>query len=285
MLYIDSPAKINLFLEVTGKRDDGLHNIESVFLEIDFMDRLAVEPAPTEISLVCDYPDLPTGADNLVVKAANTLKRIANVRSGARFHLDKRIPFGSGLGGGSSNAATALRLANRLWDTGLSDIELAAIGAMVGADVPFFLYGGICLCRGKGEIIESLLPLPEDVTFGLVLSRVHSDTAAAYRGLVLPSKGNQRRADAFITAAAVGDVTAMADLAFNRFESTVFPAFPVLADIHARLEDAGISARLSGSGSALWFLGPVENARKTLAGIEGVKVLEVRAYPRNIPSR
>lgn len=277
-----SPAKINLFLEVTGKRPDGFHDIESVFLEIDLADRLAVEPAEGGVSLACDHPGLTTGPDNLVVKAAETLKRIAGVKEGARFRLEKRIPMGSGLGGGSSNAAAALRLANDLWGAKLSNIELAAIGATVGSDVPFFLYGGTCLCRGRGEIIESLPDFPRETPLCLALSGIHSDTAAAYRGLSLANRAEQRRADPFISALASGDADAMARLAFNRFEPTVFAALPELAAIHARLADAGLPARLSGSGSALWFFGSADTAREALAGA-GVTVMETGAM-RNAKS-
>ena len=257
MPTLQSPAKLNLFLEVVGKRPDGFHDIDSVFLEIDLADTLHAEPADGgTVSLTCDRPDLPVDCRNLVVKAAERLRRECGVREGIAFDLQKRIPAGAGLGGGSSNAAGALRLANTVWKTGLSDAELAVIAADVGSDVPFFLHGGLCLCRGRGEIIARLPDLPAGIGLGLALTGIFSDTASAYRGLALPAPGRARKADEFIRAAESGDIEGMAAAAFNRFEKTVFAAHPPLADHHARLERyLRRPVRMSGSGSGLWFFG------------------------------
>lgn len=254
-----SPAKLNLFLEVTGRRSDGYHDIVSVFVEIDLADTLHAEPDPDgTTTLQCDDPRVPTGSDNLILRAANLLRDECGGAGGIRFRLEKRIPMGGGLGGGSSNAAAALRLANELWRTGLSDGELAELGARIGSDVPFFLRGGTCLCEGRGERVTPLAPFPARIPLGLALCGIHSDTAAAYRGLVLPDPDGCRRPDAFIAAMERADVDAMADAAFNRFEPTVFAAIPALRNIHGKLEQTlHRPVRMSGSGSGLWFFGAV----------------------------
>lgn len=271
------PAKLNLFLEVTGKRPDGYHDIESVYLAIDLADTLRADPGPEgRITLACDQPDVPVDDRNLVVKAAELLRRECGVREGIAFHLEKRIPMGGGLGGGSSNAAAALRLANAVWRCGLSDADLAALAERIGSDVPFFLYGGFCLCRGRGEKITRLGHFPGGVGLGLVLPPIHSDTASAYRGLRLPAPGNARKAERFIKAMESGDPAAMASEAFNRFEETIFSAFPELGRLHAVL-NGGLrhGARLTGSGSGLWFFAvPGENwdGIGTLAGNREIRI-------------
>lgn len=282
MPTLSSPAKLNLFLEVIGRRPDGFHDIESVFLEIDLADTLSAAPAETNaITLTCDNPAVPTGDGNLVVRAAELLRRECGVGAGIRFHLEKRIPMGGGLGGGSSNAAAALRLANNVWNTGLADADLAVLGARLGSDVPFFFYGGACLCQGRGEIITPLAPFPAAVPLGLAVTGIHSDTAAAYRGLRHLGTGDLRSAERFIRAINAGDAEAMAAAAFNRFEESVFMALPRLGEIHRHLETRlGRPVRMSGSGSGLWFLGGFD-AMRVCPKINGTSSQEKRLLEKN----
>ena len=262
MQHSVAPAKVNLFLEVTDRRDDGFHNIESVFLEIALADELSVEKREDgAVTIECDRPGLPVDSRNLVVAAAELLRRECGIEKGAHFRLRKRIPSGAGLGGGSSNAAAALELANALWGTGLSRRELAGLGARIGSDVPFFLHGGTCLCRGRGEVIKPLAVFPDSIGICLVLSDIHSDTAAAYRGLRLPGPGEAKSADNFIGAMSAGDCVGMTAAAFNRFEETVFAALPELAEIREMLaQTVAVPVRMSGSGSGLWFFGTPDMA-------------------------
>lgn len=267
MLTTLAPAKINLFLEVLGKRGDGFHDLESVFLAVDLVDRLSAIPAPAgDTTLACSDPKVPIDGNNLIIKAANLLTRHRRINQGISFTLDKNIPMGGGLGGGSSNAAAALRLADTMWHSGLDSEEMLGLAGELGSDVPFFLTGGMCLVRGRGETVEPLSSFPETVPLGLAVSSIHCDTAAAFRGVRLPGEGERRRADAFLAAIRSADAAAMADAAFNRFEETVFDAFPVLDAMRRRLaEAAGIEARLSGSGSTLWFFGDADAAARRLA--------------------
>ncbi len=286
MLSSPAYAKLNLFLEVAGKRPDGFHNLESVFLAIDLADTLSAEPRDDgRIGLTCDAPGLPPEADNLVARAAEALRRRAGVEGGIQFHLEKRIPMGAGLGGGSSDAATALMLANQLWQTGLSRRELANLGAGLGSDIPFFLYGGSCLCRGRGEEIAALPPCPKPPEMGVLVGNLHSDTGAAYRGLALPGPGEAVPAERFAAAWRVGDEAAMRRHAFNRFEKTVFAAFPALGAEHSALTRAGFLERLSGSGTGKCFFVNAAEIADFLASDGEVRELAARLELRAIPVR
>lgn len=149
-----APAKLNVGLWILRRRPDGYHDLLTLFQAVDLYDRLTVEPRPRGLSLACDDPSLPVDGDNLVLRAALALARDTGVRRGAHFRLEKRIPHGAGLGGGSSDAAAALRLLDRLWGLGLPDARLARIAATIGSDVPFFLVGGTALGRGRGQRLE-----------------------------------------------------------------------------------------------------------------------------------
>jgi len=171
---VQTPAKLNLFLEVLGKRDDGYHEIETLICPIDLYDTLYFKKELSgRIELQCErLPEfgdrdgrgtnldkvgqLPQGGENLVVRAVELLRRRAGVDFGANIRLVKRIPMAAGLGGGSSDAAAALVAANEVWDLGRSPGELALVAAELGSDVPFFIAGGAGVCRGRGELVKPL---------------------------------------------------------------------------------------------------------------------------------
>ena len=174
-------AKINLTLEILGKRADGYHEVRSVMQTIGLADRLEVTAAK-ELVFTCSDPTLET-PDNLVYRAARLLQAEYGVRAGAALRLEKRIPVAAGLGGGSSNAAGAIVALNRLWDLQLPLAEQQRLAAQLGSDVPFFLTGGTALATGRGERITPLPPLPPHwvvlVTLPIALS-----TAAVYASVV-----------------------------------------------------------------------------------------------------
>src|SRR5262249_22987411 len=151
---IRAPAKVNLFLEVLAKRPDGYHEIATLLVSITLFDTLEFkEEASGKILLQCDHPELGTGPENLICKAAELLRKHCKVASGARIRLKKRIPLAAGLAGGSSDAAATLAGLNELWQLGLSTTELAELGAKIGSDVAFFFAGGAAWCTGRGEIV------------------------------------------------------------------------------------------------------------------------------------
>ncbi len=158
-LTIRAPAKINLFLKILGKRRDGYHELLSLFLMVGLYDEIAFEPDPRDLRLFVSDPALTTGDENLVIRAARLLAQRTGLEPKARIRLQKNIPMGAGLGGGSSDAAAALVGLNRLWRTGLSRSDLSHLGLQLGSDVPFFLKGPSALVGGRGErILPVVLP-------------------------------------------------------------------------------------------------------------------------------
>ena len=152
-MQILAPAKINLSLRVLGKRPDGFHEIETLIAPISLYDKIDVEKQSRWIDFSCDDPTLSTGDDNLVVRAAKLFLEHAKIKSGVSIKLEKKIPHGAGLGGGSSDAAATLRALNELFGTKLSREELSKLGTSIGSDVPFFLFESAAICKGRGEIV------------------------------------------------------------------------------------------------------------------------------------
>lgn len=181
MIRILAHAKVNLCLEVLGKRSDGYHEIATVIQAIDLADELTVDPAET-VSLECSVPAL-SGPDNLVLRAANLLRQETGSKDGARITLNKMIPLAAGLGGGSSNAAATLVALDRLWSLTLSIEELTEIGAALGSDVPFFLQSnGTALATGRGDHVEPLPGAPQGWAVLLIpsVSTPENKTEALY---------------------------------------------------------------------------------------------------------
>lgn len=161
-ISLAAPAKINLSLRILGKRPDGFHDLETLMVPIALADEIEVSRAPGHgVVLSCNDPDLPTGTDNLCVKAAEAFREETGIAHGVAISLMKRIPHGAGLGGGSSDAAAVLKGMNELFDHPLVAEELALLAAGLGSDVPFFLHDGPTVCRGRGEILEEAPAIPE----------------------------------------------------------------------------------------------------------------------------
>jgi 4-diphosphocytidyl-2-C-methyl-D-erythritol kinase len=192
-----APAKLNLFLEVMGRRDDGFHELETLIVPIQLADWLSLVPtAPTQDGRLgkivldirdcrtscapCDGEPIPVGSENLLVRALELLRQRSSCRFGARVELVKRIPMSAGLGGGSSNAAAALRLANRAWQLDWPPHRLLELAAELGSDVPFFLSCGAAICRGRGERTERL-PNMQPLHFVVVKPPVGLNTGDVYQ--------------------------------------------------------------------------------------------------------
>jgi 4-diphosphocytidyl-2-C-methyl-D-erythritol kinase len=259
-----SPAKLNLFLAVTGRRPDGYHDLLSVATPLRWGDELAAEVAAgVADTLACDDPAVPGDASNLILRAAAAFRAAGGTAPPLAFSLTKRIPMGAGLGGGSSNAVAALRLLQRASDRPLPSAALAAVAAGIGADCSLFLAPGPVVMRGRGEQIAAL---PAEAERRLVGRRAYLfkpgfsvATAWAYARLrdhpegMLPPAAAEARLQQWTEAAG-----APADaLLFNQLEIPVFakyPALPVLLDVLR--QRFGLNARMSGSGSACFCLLP-----------------------------
>ncbi len=273
-----APAKLNLFLEVLGRRDDGYHELETLMVPAELGDELSFQSvAEGDVELECLYPvdaatvrdEIPPGEDNLVVRAVQLVRDRFGVTSGARLRLLKRIPAAAGLGGGSSDAAAALRLANVGWNLGLSADDLAPLAERLGSDVPFFLKPGPAVCRGRGELVEKIDGLgrlqvvvakPRE---GLSTARVFD----AWRPGSRPVQSSRPLIDALRR----GDLFSVGRLLFNRLEATAMGLVPSLRTLAEKLSRIGISnCHMSGSGTSLYGLCQhARQARRAAAWLRG----------------
>ena len=184
-IIIKSPAKINLHLEVIGKREDGFHELAMIMQNIDLSDYLEFEINNEGlIKLESDCNDLSLSDDNLIVKSANLLRKNSNIDYGANIFLRKNIPIGAGLAGGSSNAAATLIGLNKLWNLNLDQETLCSLASILGSDIPFFINGGTKLCFGRGEILEKL---DSNFEYGAILLKNPNVSAVSYTHLTLPT--------------------------------------------------------------------------------------------------
>ena len=182
-LLINAPAKTNLWLRITGERPDGYHDIATRMLPISLADEITLETLDgDQVEFTCSDPDLPAGEDNLALRAVRALENHCGRRFGARIHVEKKIPSGAGLGGGSSDAATILLGLNHLFHLGLTPEHLAVVGSRIGSDVPFFLFQTVCDCAGRGEIVTPV-DFPWDLPVFLMKPAFSVSTAWAYRNL------------------------------------------------------------------------------------------------------
>jgi len=252
-LTLAAPAKLNLFLHVTGRRADGYHTLESLFVPIDLAD--TVELALRDHDAIVRLADVPgvDERDDLSLRAAHALLQASGASRGASIRLVKRIPQGAGLGGGSSDAASVLLGLNRLWSLGLSRRELAAIGITLGADVPFFLGDGPALARGIGD---ELTPMTVPARFvALAMPRVHVQTASIFAAAELTRATRSAKMNVFSEG-----------YGHNDLEAVVVPRFSQVRDAVQALRRASPRARMSGSGASVFAMFDAEHdAKRALA--------------------
>jgi len=250
-LVLRASAKVNLALEVLGKRADGYHEIATVLQAVDLFDRIAVETADS-LSLHTDDPDLPTDEGNLVMRAARRLQKAAGIETGARIRLQKRIPVAAGLGGGSSDAAATLWGLSRLWKLRWPTARLQELAVELGMDVPFFLGAGRAVARGRGE---QLAPLPGGGGYALVLvnPRVPLSTREVYGRVPTGWRAEPVGTDRVIEALRTRNVNRVAAALTNNLEGLVEPVLPVIGRMKAALLAAGaLGAIMSGSGPTVF---------------------------------
>lgn len=244
-MQLFAPAKINLSFEIKARRDDGFHEIETLMAPISLADRLTIERIEgPQIDFSCDDPSLPGGNDNLVIRAADLFRRTTNIKTGVRIVLEKKIPHGAGLGGGSSDAASTLLGLNELFDTALNQAALMGLGAQIGSDVPFFIAGSAAICRGRGELVTPT-KLHRELDLLLVKPDFGVPTAWAY------ARWEESRELPGVDYAA----QEFSGMRFaNDLERPVFEKFIVLAPLKTwlrRQPEVG-AALMSGSGSTVF---------------------------------
>lgn len=254
MLHEKAPAKINLTLDVLGKRPDGYHEVEMIMTTVDLADRLSIRPSEDgKIHILSSDRYVPDDRRNLVWQAADLLRKKAGIRSGVMFTLDKRIPVAAGLAGGSSDAAAALRGLNRLWNLGLSLDELAEIGAEIGSDIPFCVFGGTSIATGRGEKLRHL-PAPPNCWVILAKPAIGVSTADAYGRLNLKTMEHPATA-AMEAALRAGDYEAMCRSVGNVLEPATMGMHPEVAMLKDGMKRFGADAVLmSGSGPTVYGL-------------------------------
>lgn len=270
-MTLSCPAKINLTLEVLGRYPDGYHRIATVIQAISLADTLTMEPAG-DLSFHYDQPGL-SGDDNLVVRAARRLKEITGYQGGARIYLAKGIPEAAGLGGGSSDAAAALKGLNLLWQLDLPENRLQELGAGLGSDVPFFLEGSTALAEARGEQVT---PLPIPATFWLVLLRppiiLPQKTRRLYAALTPGHYTNGERTMALAKTLRAGHRLSE-EMLYNTFEQVAPGLFTGLGEYRRRFREAGAGrVHLAGSGPTLFALfEDRKRAEEVLARLDGVE--------------
>jgi 4-diphosphocytidyl-2-C-methyl-D-erythritol kinase len=264
MIIEIAPAKVNLTLEILGKREDGYHEINSVMQTINIQDTLTFTKSK-KIQLIPKYNNLPKDdslhinnidiSKNLVYKATELLKKETGYSEGATIHLEKNIPSSAGLGGGSSDAASTLKGLNKLWNLNLSDRKLANIGAKIGSDVPFFIYGGTCYVSGRGEIVKKISPLSKKWLIIILLPFYIEGKTAKLYSLIEPINYSDGICSKKLISYIIKKGQAAEELFCNVFEQIYSKFFTNYTEWITKLEKIGIKQiHLMGSGPAITYI-------------------------------
>jgi 4-diphosphocytidyl-2-C-methyl-D-erythritol kinase len=281
-LLVRAPAKINYILEILDKRKDNFHNIVTVFQAVSLYDNIYLKEA-REVSFTTNAENLGNFEDNLIYKAVNILKKKTSLRKGVEIHLEKNIPVGAGLGGGSSDAAAVLKGLSKLWNLKLSDLDLHKAALQIGSDVPFFLNAGMAVAKGRGEKISPInRHLRPQIPLIIIYPDFSISTSWAYEewdksGLKTEGKG----IDSFMYALSTRNIRKLADSIHNDFEKIVMEKYPKIAETKEAMNSSGaIKSLLSGSGSAVFGIYPdeqtAEKAYRTLEKENLGEVFKVR---------
>jgi len=267
----NSPCKVNLLLNILGKRPDGFHELETVMQPVNLCDQLTFKKTSGPVELSVNHPHLPVDTRNLVHRAATGFLQAAKISDGVRIHLEKVIPLAAGLGGGSGNAATTLLALNELFSQPLPATKLAELAAELGSDVPFFLQSKPALATGRGEQIQPLddFPALPGKAFLLIHPGFGISTPWAYQNLArFPAalNGQPGRAQKLIASLRTGDLRAVGSGFYNSLEAPALEKYPVLALFQEFLRAQGaLAALMSGSGSTTFAIVENVNAGEAIA--------------------
>jgi 4-diphosphocytidyl-2-C-methyl-D-erythritol kinase len=299
-ISLKAAAKINLYLEITGNRPDGYHDLVMILQSIDLCDRVDIRKiirkiGTEEIQVTCTNPEVPCDRTNLAYKAAALMQSVYPEIGGMEIAIDKQIPMGAGLAGGSGNAAAVLVGIDRLWDLGLTQSQICDFATQLGSDIPFCVTGGTALATGRGEILS---PLPDLTDLVLVICKprqIAIATAWAYQTfrsqslLATSSVKDQNLSSQMVAAIASGGESApnkIGRLLYNDLERVVLPEYPAIADLKSKLlEQECIGAMMSGSGSTVFAIAPDSDRAHQIA--ESIKTDEIdvwvtKSLPRSI---
>jgi 4-diphosphocytidyl-2-C-methyl-D-erythritol kinase len=266
-----TPCKVNLILNILGKRADGFHELETVMQPVNLCDELTFERAGTGLQLSCSHPELPTDAKNLVHRAAAAFLAAAKISDGVKIHLQKNLPLAGGIGGGSANAAVTFTALNELFGAPLPPGKLHELAVALGSDVPFFLHDQPALATGRGEKVQTLenFPALKGRAFFLVHPGFGISTPWSYQNLArFPEalNGQAGRATALVERLQTKTLADAAGCFFNSLEAPAFDKFPVLQLYQEFLSENGaLVSLMSGSGSTTFAIAENLAAADTLA--------------------
>lgn len=259
-------AKINISLDITGKRDDGYHLLKMIMQTINLHDTLNIEEDTTGINIECSNKRIPTDKRNLVYKAAESFMKYTGLKRGVHIYIQKKVPSAAGLGGGSSDAASTLKALNKIFNAGLSDSELMKLGLSIGADVPFFIKGGTAICEGIGEKIKNIRSFKNHYIV-IVKPWFGVSTSAAYREFDSIQNITHPDTMKIIEHIENDDLTMVSKNMRNVLEDVSVKAHPEIGKIKEELKNFGaLNSLMSGSGSAVFGIFESEKKARMCLG-------------------
>lgn len=263
-------GKINISLDVIGKREDGYHLLRMIMQTVDIYDELTFEPCEEGIHITCDKEGVPTDKRNLVYKAIELFKNIYEVQGGIKVHINKNIPMEAGMAGGSTDAATALKAMRDLYKPGVSDQELMGLGVKIGADVPYCILGGTALCEGIGEIITPLKPFKNKVLL-VVKPNFGVSTVSVYKAFNINEVKAHPDTEGLITAMGKEDVSYVAENMMNLLEEVTIKDHEEIQEVKDFMVTEGaLGAMMTGSGPTVFgFFDSKDKAEKCYEKLKG----------------
>ncbi|MCR1876864.1 4-(cytidine 5'-diphospho)-2-C-methyl-D-erythritol kinase [Paraclostridium bifermentans] len=253
---LKSRAKVNLSIDVLGKREDGYHLVEMIMQTIDLYDKLKItEIEENSILIKSNSLDIPLNEDNIMYKAVNLLRNQFNIEKGIEISIEKNIPVAAGMAGGSSNAAAVLVGLNKLWNLGLSESELKDIGLKLGADVPFCITGGSALAEGIGEELTNIKGLPEDLNILVCKPNIFVSTKEIYQSLNMDKVKRRPKNKELIDALQKEDVKFISENMVNVLEEVTSLKYSEIGQIEdVMIKNKALGSMMSGSGPTVFGL-------------------------------
>lgn len=278
-INLKSRAKINFSLDVLGKRDDGYHEVEMIMQEINLYDNIYISKRKDnkiQIATNCEY--IPTNASNIVYKAADKLRKTADISKGVNIYIDKKIPVSAGLAGGSSNAAMVLKGLNKLWNLKLDRKELMNIGEDIGADVPFCILGGTALAKGKGEKLITIKSPIKNIWIILAKPPISISTVEVYQQLDLSKISNSRPNTAgLIDSIKDGNIYGISENMGNVLESVTEVKYPIITEIKRKMMEYNcLGSKMTGSGPTVF--GICKNYERAKSAYEHLSLIYKQTY-------
>ena len=250
-IIIDCPAKINLSLDILGKREDGYHEISTIMQTISLYDKVKIKKS-SDFSISVEGADLPLDDNNIALKSAKIMLEKYNIQGGVEINIEKSIPISAGLAGGSSDAAGVILGINKIYNLNLSDKELMEVGALVGSDVSYLIKKGTALCTGRGEKVEILRPL---TGYKVLIAKpnISVSTKWVYNNLNLKNIEKRPDTNLLLNSIENNDINSISENLINVLETVTIPKYKVIEDIKKTMESYGsIGSIMSGSGPTVF---------------------------------